>query len=654
PGAALLSVDMASKDLTSGDNILVVDCGTGTVDFAAFGKQLLAGADKTSSFNELTRGRTIAMGSMSVDMEFERHMESVFGRVGWDAIALDAAGRTKIFKEWEDIKHGYDGEDVGLSELPLSRSAFKLLKGAGITDFKLRLLAYNRTQPGTTDRNDDELEDVVMLAGATLRRLFDKVVSDIVQVTAEMMADCAANGTNITKVVCVGGFSANKYFLRSIRDMVGTKYPAARVLAPSNSASAVLYGAVIYGVAHGVIKSCVPSTAADTAMASHSAATLTSTGSDKTTAFSATTAPPSADSALVTSSDFVASMHTSVGDSAIATSSLFALAITDTPPVAKAIAALALDDSGIATSSGLAGVPGTAPVALDTVAHEQPAAESPLTTTAAAAAAEPAAIASEVRFHSYFCSSQGRHSNPHYISTHMQTTDAATPNAKVDTPLEVGSLVLVDGQHHVPHVPVQPQAIWRCLEAIATLLKGGISEIVGSVICLAVSLRPLGWVLAHPLGVRNNALNRFADRTAPASCTPLQLVLNGLHVGAAMVTALAGRVLLLVGLVKRVIENNGITPEGILALATALRLSLVDHLQQQSADVATVGRNDSADLIDHSDHGGDHGPPGRAYSISFGTGWVHDHDEADPTICQLGLVFDPTIDGHEIYALAPH
>ncbi|KAI9217363.1 hypothetical protein BC828DRAFT_391315 [Blastocladiella britannica] len=142
------------------------------------------------------------------------------------------------------------------AEVTLPRSVFVSLKKAGFPKVKDTLLDFNAAMLAI---DDCDIDNAVVLTANTIRRLFDKVLMDILAVTADMMRDCATEGATkrISKVVCVGGFCNNKYLVRSVRAMIDAKFPGVQVVVPANPGSAVLYGAALYGTSPSVVASRV-------------------------------------------------------------------------------------------------------------------------------------------------------------------------------------------------------------------------------------------------------------------------------------------------------------------------------------------------------------------------------------------------------------
>ncbi|KAI9218797.1 hypothetical protein BC828DRAFT_387648 [Blastocladiella britannica] len=142
------------------------------------------------------------------------------------------------------------------AEVAIPRSAFASLKKAGFKNIKDTLTDFNSAMLAM---DDCDIDNAVVLTANTIRRLFDKVLADILVVTADMMRDCATEGATkrISKVVCVGGFCNNKYLVRSVRAMIDAKFPGVQVVVPANPGSAVLYGAALYGTSPSVVGSRV-------------------------------------------------------------------------------------------------------------------------------------------------------------------------------------------------------------------------------------------------------------------------------------------------------------------------------------------------------------------------------------------------------------
>ncbi|KAI9217117.1 hypothetical protein BC828DRAFT_391965 [Blastocladiella britannica] len=258
PEAALLSSSFPPNDMAFDDVILSVDVGGGTADMSAMVMTEDATAPFGRKFNEVVPSRGTVHGSIIIDTMFERYIEEQVGPAAWVALRSDTGAWAKILAQWVSIKHDFDSDSTATAELTLSRAALKAVRGAASPEAVDRLLSGGADAGSDSDDDDkDAFDDIMYIPVATLRRIIGPVVEQAIALAIEMMRDCEMHGQPVTKVVVVGGFAGSRYLVQQLRAALHQINPAISVFVPSVPGSAVLTGAVLYGMAPKIVASRV-------------------------------------------------------------------------------------------------------------------------------------------------------------------------------------------------------------------------------------------------------------------------------------------------------------------------------------------------------------------------------------------------------------
>ncbi|KAI9223040.1 hypothetical protein BC828DRAFT_376948 [Blastocladiella britannica] len=255
PEAALLSVAMTSESVKVDDNVLVVDCGGGTIDLAAFSVVKNPAAEGSIHMLELAPGEGIIGGSSLVDQAFEAYLRTVLGPAASAKLFNSSELRAKAMNAWQTIKNSFDGTvSDGSNEITIGKPIGRMKDENGVLVSERIIKANKDAIPGNTDPGEGE---VLQLSTDLVRSFFHGVLDQIRDVTLRMLDKCsdpATGATAVNKVACVGGFST-PYVVGIIRKDVTKVHSAVRVLVPATPGSAVLEGAVIFGVDPNVVQS---------------------------------------------------------------------------------------------------------------------------------------------------------------------------------------------------------------------------------------------------------------------------------------------------------------------------------------------------------------------------------------------------------------
>ncbi|KAJ5614996.1 hypothetical protein N7537_000110 [Penicillium hordei] len=208
PQAAMTFALAAVSSFTTGDGVIICDCGGGTVDLASY----YISHDNPLIFDELAHSNGELCGSTLIDREFYRLMCERFG----DAFESLPSGHINLSSafmgSFERIKCRFGQSNETIHHLRLEMSPQNPLDA----------------------RCDD------------LRMLFHPALAGIVQAIQRQIEE--ANGSAreivVNKIVLVGGFSLSPYVYENIRKIFGSDFVIHR---PDDGIMAVAQGAVLWG-----------------------------------------------------------------------------------------------------------------------------------------------------------------------------------------------------------------------------------------------------------------------------------------------------------------------------------------------------------------------------------------------------------------------
>ncbi|KAI9220681.1 hypothetical protein BC828DRAFT_109799 [Blastocladiella britannica] len=255
PEAALLSSSFPPNDMAFDDVVLSVDVGGGTADMSAMEMTEDATAPFGRKFNEVIPSRGTVNGSIIIDTMFEKYIEDQVGHEAWTALRNDTGAWAKVMAQWVSIKCGFDPASPTTADLTLPRAALKAIRGATseLSFHGLLSGGLDATSESEDDGWEDSFEDTILIPAATLLRIIGPVVDAVVALAAEMVRDCDLMDKPVAKVFVVGGFASSRYLLKQLRAALQLVNPAISVAVPSIPGSAVLTGAVLYGMAPKIV-----------------------------------------------------------------------------------------------------------------------------------------------------------------------------------------------------------------------------------------------------------------------------------------------------------------------------------------------------------------------------------------------------------------
>ncbi|MGW2040615.1 Hsp70 family protein [Streptomyces virginiae] len=210
---------------------LVVDCGGGTVDIAAYRST----AD--GSLEQLRRPSGGKLGSNYINRRFQvQVLAPRLGQAAFKALEAAPAQLLELMDDFERMKTHFRGDSESPVSIPISLKASRIIDPHGGTD---RLAAE---QQG--------VDDHIVIEPDVMRGLFHGTTEPLVKLVdtqiRELLADpvVAADGL---RVILVGGFAQSHYVQTRLGLHLEQEFPAGvQLMIPPNPSRAVLGGAVHY------------------------------------------------------------------------------------------------------------------------------------------------------------------------------------------------------------------------------------------------------------------------------------------------------------------------------------------------------------------------------------------------------------------------
>ncbi|KAL4863291.1 hypothetical protein BDV12DRAFT_202257 [Aspergillus spectabilis] len=207
----------------AGDGVLVCDCGGGTVDITTY----LVNETTPLKFEELCAGMGGKCGSTAVDRNFYKLMSERFGEAFDKLPAKRKSPGSDFMKRFELLKRDFGASDEQASfELPL-----------------------NMTVDDPDPKYFDEDERLVIVSSDDLRKLFDPVVDQIIQLVKRQIDDAntEAGRDIIKRIILVGGFGDSEYLRKAFKSSFGSDGKIA-ITVPEIPQAAIVQGAALRGL----------------------------------------------------------------------------------------------------------------------------------------------------------------------------------------------------------------------------------------------------------------------------------------------------------------------------------------------------------------------------------------------------------------------
>jgi molecular chaperone DnaK (HSP70) len=204
------------------DKILVADVGGGTVDIVV---QELIGSGNDYKVQELTESSGGLCGGTFVDESFMRFLYRKIGCLDEFLRSGVPSYRTRLLKDWEEIKCGFGHEMVSNKDTKEITLHNKLAS---------KWEAYEAERGYPPRESYGEIE----LTQQDLKSIFDPVVDEIVELIAAQLMQVE----DIKVMFVVGGFAGSPYLMQRIRKRFSREVK--HIVSPPNPGSAIIQGSV--------------------------------------------------------------------------------------------------------------------------------------------------------------------------------------------------------------------------------------------------------------------------------------------------------------------------------------------------------------------------------------------------------------------------
>ncbi|KAL2164318.1 hypothetical protein VTH06DRAFT_3534 [Thermothelomyces fergusii] len=205
----------------AGDNVLILDCGGGTVDITTYAVKKTF---PSIEFDELCVGIGGKCGSTYIDRNFLRLMEERFGSA-FENVPLRRRGPgSEFMASFEKVKQSFGvSDDVSYEVYPIDMQ--------GTFD----------------DEHYDPEEAAVILSRRDMERVFDPVVDDVLRLLNQQVERVSyTRGKRINVVVLVGGFGNSDYLKHKLDSWCAGK--GIKCIRPNFCQAAIVRGAAIRGL----------------------------------------------------------------------------------------------------------------------------------------------------------------------------------------------------------------------------------------------------------------------------------------------------------------------------------------------------------------------------------------------------------------------
>ncbi|CAK8698570.1 unnamed protein product [Clavelina lepadiformis] len=221
--------DVTVEDtLTIGSQYMVVDCGGGTVDVTIH--EVLGGA----GLKEVEAASGDAMGSVSVDREFENLLKKIFGEKFISTFQRKRPiGWVDMMIAWESRKRSTTPDRTSPLNVALPFSFIDLHR-------KIRGFSVETAIRNLSDSN-------IKWSPQGMLRISSSLMQDLFAPTLNAITTHVTSHLNktISHIFLVGGFVDSPMLQRAVRNAVGNRV---KVIIPPDASLTILKGAVLFGL----------------------------------------------------------------------------------------------------------------------------------------------------------------------------------------------------------------------------------------------------------------------------------------------------------------------------------------------------------------------------------------------------------------------
>nr|KAJ3407643.1 hypothetical protein HK105_003344 [Polyrhizophydium stewartii] len=224
------------RQATSGEARSSVDGASVTRGQNPFVMQI--DGDQRVRLRELSRGSGGHCGSTYVDKEFLRYFQQQIGKENYDRLRKERRDLVyALLQEWEQVKRSYGGPEASSGD-----------------DYDLVLLPSGLLKyvpEEVKEKWEEDFEEGNFgIPSQKMVEIFHTAVDTCLRLIEEQLALC---GGRCDYMILVGGFCSSKYLIKRVK----SKFPDSfkRVVVPNDPTSAVVRGAVKYGLFPAMIQS---------------------------------------------------------------------------------------------------------------------------------------------------------------------------------------------------------------------------------------------------------------------------------------------------------------------------------------------------------------------------------------------------------------
>lgn len=233
----ILNMEPACSDITNGMRYMVVDCGGGTVDITVHEME------KEGLLRELYKATGGAYGGTGVDMEFEKLLNSVFGKRFIDQFKAERP------VGWMDLMIAFESRKRSAS--PYKSTPLNISLPFTFIDYykKIKKCHVESAIKKYNDKN-------VRWSTQGMLRLSPEVMQSLFQPTLLRIREAIGNVLNnpdakdLKYLFLVGGFAESPMLQHFVRQEFGD---ILKVIIPQGVGLSILKGAVLYGLDPSVV-----------------------------------------------------------------------------------------------------------------------------------------------------------------------------------------------------------------------------------------------------------------------------------------------------------------------------------------------------------------------------------------------------------------
>lgn len=213
--------------IRAGDNVLVCDCGGGTVDITTY---QIVEAHPRLSFKEICVGMGGKVGSTYIDRNFNQWLINTFGNAYTSIPAKKRGPGSALMRSFETAKRTFSSEADDENDATIIEIEHLCMKAPSSSRF-------------------DEEEETLKLTYGEMREFFAPVLRDISRLMDEQVDHAKSLGNDIDRVILVGGFGDSDFLVGYIKSWCrGQRPKRPKLLCPPQSQAAIVKGAALRGL----------------------------------------------------------------------------------------------------------------------------------------------------------------------------------------------------------------------------------------------------------------------------------------------------------------------------------------------------------------------------------------------------------------------